>query len=124
MNSTDERRRRFRITIRVSGSERHALGQEAARCGITLSAYARNALLGTKPLRSARRPSVETTLLVSVLDRLGTIASAVHVISLLFAAKSGIAMPSIERDLLRSLTELRALRPVLLQALGKRGRVT
>jgi hypothetical protein len=124
MNSTDERRRRFRITIRVSPKERETLDQEAARCGITLSAYARNALLEAKPLRSARRPSVETALLVSVLDRLGTLASAIRAISLLFSVKSGVELPSIERDLLRSLTELRALRPVLLQALGKRGRAT
>lgn len=121
MDSPDERRR-FRITIRVSFPERQVLDHEAARCGITLSAFARNALLSVKPLRSARKPSVETALLVSVLDRLGIIASAVHAISPLFSAKSGVTLPSIERDLLRSLTELRALRPVLLQALGKRGR--
>jgi hypothetical protein len=124
MHSTDGQRRRFRITIRVSSTERQTLDQEAARCGITLSAYARNALLRAKPLRTARRPSVEITLLVSVLDRLGTIASAIRAISLLFSVKSGVELASIERDLLRSLTELRALRPVLLQALGKRGRPT
>ena len=71
MNSSDERQRRFRITIRLSLAERQMVDQAAARAGITRSSYARQVILGAKPPRSARRPSVDVCLLVSLLDRLG-----------------------------------------------------
>jgi hypothetical protein len=118
------RHRRFRITIRLSSAERRWLDQEAERCGITLSAFARNALLCVKPLRSARRPSAQTSLLVRILDRLGTVVSALRGISLQFTATLGEDLPSVQRELLRTLAELRALRPPLLQALGKRRHTT
>lgn len=121
MSPTDGRPRRFRITIRVSLSERQTVEAAASRTGITLSAYARHALLGAKPLRAARRPSVDVSLLVSVLDRLGGIASTMRAVSCLLSARAALALPSsMERDLARSLLELRALRPQLLRALGKR----
>lgn len=112
--------RRFRITFRVSELEHQALKAAADNSGLQLSSYVRAAVLSAKPLRSARRPSVETTLLVRILDRLGTIASTMRVLSLMFTAQSGMCLPNIERDLLRSLAELRSLRPELLQALGRR----
>jgi uncharacterized protein (DUF1778 family) len=112
--------RRFRITFRVSELEQSALRRAADRSGLQLSSYVRAAVLSVKPLRAARRPSVETTLLVRILDRLGTIASTVRALSLAFSVQSGVTLPTIERDLLRSLSELRALRPELLQGLGRR----
>ncbi|MCP3447321.1 hypothetical protein [Bradyrhizobium sp. CCGUVB14] len=121
MNPSDGRQRRFRITIRVSLSERLAVEAAATRSGITLSAYARHALLGAKPLRAARRPTVDISLLVSVLDRLGGIASTIRAVSCMLSARAADALPPfMERDLARSLTELRSLRPQLLRALGKR----
>lgn len=114
------RHRRFRITIRLSSAERRWLDQEAERCGITLSAFARNALLCVKPLRSARKPSVQISVLVRILDRLGVVVSALRGISLQIAATSGGVLPSVQRELLRTLAELRTLRLPLLQALGKR----
>lgn len=121
MTPNDGPQRRFRITIRVSLPERLSLDAAAVRCGITLSAYARHALLGAKPPRAARRPSVDSSLLVSVLDRLGGIATTMRAISCVLAAKTALALPeAMERDLARSLLELRTLRPQLLRALGKR----
>ena len=92
----------------------------ADRAGLEVSSYVRATVLDSKPLRSARKPSVETALLVKVLDRLGKIASTIRALSLIFSAQSGQAMPVVERDLSRSLVELRKLRPELLAALGKR----
>jgi len=121
MNPSDGRHRRFRITIRVSLPERQAIEGAATRCGITISAYARHALLGAKPPRAARRPSAEASLLVSLLDRLGGIATTMRAVSCLLSARTALSLPSsMERDLARSLSELRALRPQLLRALGKR----
>jgi uncharacterized protein (DUF1778 family) len=122
MNPSDGRQRRFRITIRVTAAERQTIDAAAARSSITRSAYARYALLGAKPLRAARRPSVDATMLVCVLDRLGNIASAVRALSITLSVKSGFEGLPIERDLSRTLAELRSLRPQLLQALGKRPR--
>ena len=120
MNPGDGRRRRFRITIRVSFAERAALDEAARRSGITLSAHARRTLVDAKPLRASRRPSVEASLLVSVLDRLGCIASNLSCIACTLQVGSPASLPSTERDLARSLVELRNLRPLLLQVLGKR----
>ncbi|WP_375414132.1 hypothetical protein [uncultured Bradyrhizobium sp.] len=120
MDTTSGRQRRYRITIRVSASERLGLDEAARRAGITLSAYARHALLGAKPLRAARRPSVEAALMVGLLDRLGGIASTMRALACMLNARTGETMPVLERDLSRSLIALRALRPQLLAALGKR----
>ncbi|WP_456777385.1 plasmid mobilization protein [Bradyrhizobium sp. USDA 3315] len=121
MSPSDGRQRRFRVTIRVSLSERQAVDAAASRSGITLSAYAQHALVNAKPLRAARRPSVDMSLLVSVLDRLGGIASTMRAISRLLSARAELALPSsMERDLARSLSDLRALRPQLIRALRKR----
>ncbi|WP_143270867.1 plasmid mobilization protein [Bradyrhizobium brasilense] len=120
MHHVGAERRRFRITFRVSALEHETLTTAADKSGLQLSSYVRAAALSAKPLRAARRPSVEATLLVRVLDRLGTIASTLRALSLLYSARSGTALPTIERDLLRSLSELRLLRPELLLALGRR----
>jgi uncharacterized protein (DUF1778 family) len=113
-------RRRFRITFRVSALEHQTLKAAADNSGLQLSSFVRATVLAAKPLRSARRPSVETVLLVKVLDRLGIIASSMRALLLVFTVRSGVALPAVERDLSRTLSELRALRPELLHALGKR----
>lgn len=121
MNSSDERHRRFRITIRLSLAERQTLDRAARRSGVTRSALVRQVLLGVKPPRAARRPSVELSILVSVLNRLGGIASALRAITGQLRARTSLALPEYaERELLNSLRDLRAIRPQLLRALGKR----
>ncbi|WP_156937032.1 hypothetical protein [Bradyrhizobium sp. WSM2254] len=120
MTSSDGQRRRFRITIRVSFAERAALDEAAREAGFTLSAHVRRVLVDAKPVRSSRRPSIEASLVVSLLDRLGCIASNLGRITCTLQVGSPASLPGIERDLARSLNELRSLRPLLLQALGKR----
>jgi hypothetical protein len=114
------RQRRFRITIRVSFNERNVIEEAASRTGVTVSAYARRVLLGTKPGRKARRPSIEAALLVNALDRLGCVASNLTRIAYTLQIGSAALLPGTERDLARSLAELRGLRPALLRALGLR----
>lgn len=116
--TTTREARRFRITIRITAGERQALLEAAQRACLTLSAHIRRLLTGARPPRAARRPPVEAALLVGALDRLGTIASTLTRIAC--TLQVGACLPGTERDLARSLTELRALRPILLQALGKR----
>src|SRR5262249_24546829 len=121
MKPTTGRQRRFRITIRLSLAERQTLDYAAKRSGITRSALVRQVLLGVKPPRAARRPSIELSILVSVLDRLGGIASSLRAISSQLMARTSLALPEYaERELLQTLRDLRYLRPQLLRALGKR----
>ncbi len=122
MNLTGDPIRRFRITIRVSARERSAVEAAASRAGISLSAYTRRILLHAKPLLAARRPSVEASLLVRVLDQLGRIGAGIRRIEV--ALENGPVPDSTGRDLARSLAVLRALRPVLLRALGRRAAAT
>lgn len=121
MESPSERQRRLRITVRVSRTERAALDAAAERSALTLSAYARAILTSAKPLPAARRPPVEAALLARVLGQLGKIGSNLNQIA--HAANSiasGVSlMPFSERELLRSLAELRTIRPQLLAALGR-----
>jgi hypothetical protein len=119
MTSAEEARR-FRITVRLSQDEWHAICEAASRSCLTLSAHVRRVLIGAKPPRAARRPSVEATMLVGVLDRLGCIASNLARIACMLQVGSSAMLPASERDLARSLNELRSLRPLLLQALGRR----
>lgn len=121
MKPGEGRPRRFRISIRVSLSERQSIDEAASRSGITRSAHMRHALFGAKPPRAARKPSAEARLLVSVLDRLGGIASTIRAVACVLNARGNVALPSLmERDLARAMLELRALRPQLLRALGAR----
>jgi Mobilization protein NikA len=120
MKSQVRRLRRFRISIRVSADERSSLQQGAVRAGLALSAYARLILFSAKPPRAARRPPVEVSLLVQTLDRLGVIASNLLQVTAAVQGDAFSLMPACERDLWRTLADLRALRPVLLKALGKR----
>jgi hypothetical protein len=116
--------RRFRITIRLSGIERQQLTEAAKRSGLTLSSYARSVLVGAKPQRAARRPAVETLLLVRALTRLGLIASALSDISAA-ARQAGTElclMPTTEREIARCLRELRPCRAQLMQALGRKAK--
>jgi hypothetical protein len=115
-----ERLRRFRITLRVTADERRSLAVAARRSGLCLSAYLRLALVRAKPVRAARRPAVETILLAAVLARLGEIATLLHQIAKAVSASGNPLMPSIERELLHTLTSLRGLRSALLRAMGRK----
>jgi uncharacterized protein (DUF1778 family) len=121
MNPTPDHVRRIRITFRVSALEHETLRGATARAGLSLSSYVRQALLEVKPPRSARRPTVEATSLADLLTCLGKLAEPLQQIATVANALSGNAsmLPSIERELLRCLRELRELRSVALRALGR-----
>jgi hypothetical protein len=126
MPPTSALRRRFRITIRLSGIERQHLSDSARRSGLTVSSYARAVLVGAKPLRAARRPVVETVVLARVLARLGIIASALSEIAAA-ARRAGnelTLMPSTERELAHCLRELRPCRSQIMRALGRKASLT
>jgi hypothetical protein len=122
MHPDQASRRRYRICFRVTALERQALDAAALKCGLKLSGYARAALVGAKPLRAARRPTVEAVLLARVLAKLGIIASSLGDIAA--AARSAgselTLLPSTERELAQCLRELRPCRSQLMRALGRK----
>lgn len=122
MTPTGAAHRRFRITIRLSEAERVSLDAAAQSACITLSAHVRRVLVHAKPEIMARRPSVETTLLARALGQLGKIGSNLNQIArAVNRTAQGLALaPFLERELLRSLSELRTSRRLLLDALGRR----
>jgi hypothetical protein len=115
-------KRRYRICFRVTAVERQILDAAALNCGLKLSGYARAALVGAKPTRAARRPTVETVLLARLLAKLGLIASSLGDIATA-ARRAGselTLLPSTERELAQCLRELRPCRSQIMRALGRK----
>jgi hypothetical protein len=115
-------RRRYRVTLRFSLAEKQALAAAALRSGLQVSAFIRLQILNAKPLRAARRPTVEKVLLARLLAKLGTIASCLADLAAAMRGRphNGDYLPSTERELSRRLSELGQCRAALMRALGRR----
>jgi hypothetical protein len=116
MNATHPRRF-CRMSLRVSTRERTTIETAAGRAGLCLSDYLRRIVLAAKPLRARRRPALEAVLAARLLAQLGAITSELRTIARQTAAQ---LMPIVERDLARSLRELRECRTRLLRDLGRK----
>jgi hypothetical protein len=121
MTTDSERQRRFRITIRLTKRELTNLSEAAERANACISSYARSVLAGTELPRVSKRAPVEAAQLARILGQFGKIGSNLNQIAHAVNAKAcGIElMPFVERELARSLFELRDARNVLLKALGR-----
>ena len=114
---TEQQERRFcRVSLRVSLREKSTIETAATRAGYCLSDYLRRVVLAAKPLRARRRPPLESYLAARLLVQLGAIASELRAI----ARAATELTPFIERELARSLDDLRDCRRWLLNALGRR----
>ncbi|WP_040620035.1 plasmid mobilization protein [Rhodovulum sp. PH10] len=114
--------RRFRITIRLSAAERAIIDAAAEKSRLTLSSHVRRILLAAKPHPSARRPCLDVSLLARILASLGKIGSALEQIAAVGLGDTDRSFIfSVQRELLRTLADLRACRSLLLEALGRRG---
>lgn len=110
-------RRRFRITLRLSATEFDELKAGAAGRNLCLSAFARTKLVGARLTKSARRPAQRNVLLASILGRIGAIADALKMIGVRLEADG--ALPSIQRDVLHVLGDLRRVNSELVQTLRR-----
>jgi uncharacterized protein (DUF1778 family) len=117
-----ERQRRFRITFRVSASERERLIAAAERAGLCISSFARCTLLDAEPMQADLRPAAKTIVLAQLLARLGGVAASLHqTAKQVNDASSSVRLaPIVERELLHSLSELRPIRYALLRAIGRK----
>ncbi len=116
MSHGSEKRVRNRILpIRLSDEEHAVIDEAAARAGLVVSSYARQALLGAPAPRQVRRPAVERRELVRLLGELGHIGGNLN--QLAKAANSGVIVYQGEIDAaLHGLTEAR---DAILKALGR-----
>jgi hypothetical protein len=123
-SGSERRRRRLRLSIRFSEHEFSGLATLARRAGYTLSSYARLILLGTKPLRSARRPPIETELLARTLGQLGKIGSNINQIAHVLnrGRETDPSPSSLAIEISEFLNDLREARRTLMTALGRKVR--
>jgi hypothetical protein len=122
MTLLPERRRGRRISVRLSPPEHDRLDAFATRTGLTLSAFVRQVLTGAKPPRAARRPPVEKVMLGRLLAELGTLTEKLTTLLSVAARDRADTVIVIERDLRRTLADLRGAASTVLAALGRTGR--
>ena len=120
-SGSEARRRHLRLSIRFTEQELSALAAKARHTGFALSSYARFVLVGTKPLRTARRPTVEKELLARTLGQLGKIGSNINQIARVLnrSPETASALTSMATELTAVLDDLRALRAAVMKALGR-----
>lgn len=116
------------FTIRLSEDERSLLEREAGK--LSLSAHIRKKLLGNaalprrggKPSRKQRKPYVDHVVIGKVLGLLGQSELALNMRSLAKAASMGAlpVTPEIVEELQKACADIRAMRDMLVRALGVR----
>lgn len=123
-SGSERRRRHLRLSIRFSEQELTELAATARRAGFLLSSYARLILVGTKPLRSARRPTVETDLLARTLGQIGKIGSNLNQIAHVLnrGNETDPSPASLAIEIAEFLNDLREVRLLLMTALGRKVR--
>jgi hypothetical protein len=112
---SETRIRNKHLTIRFSAEERAAVDEAAERAGLTSGSYARQVLLGAPAPRQVRRPPVEKRELVRLLGLFGNVSSNMNQIGRL--ANFGEGVDPV--DFKNAMTDLRTMRDVVLEALGR-----
>ncbi len=112
-SGSENRRKSFPVTTRYSPEEYAELEDAASQHGLTRASYQRVQSLAKPKTRSTRRAPIERELLAKVVGQLGKIGSNLNQIA--HAANMEITLRS---ELGSALAELRALLPVLRNAMG------
>ena len=107
-------RRTGHITIRLSAEERAQIDERAARSGLMVGSYVRQAVFGAPMPRQVRRPPVEQRELARLLGQLGHIGGNLNQL----AHHANAGRPE-WRELKNALAELHAVRDAILTALGR-----
>lgn len=120
-SGSETRRRHLRLSIRFTEQELAALAAKARHAGFAPSSYARFVLVGTKPLRAARRPTIEKELLARTLGQLGKIGSNLNQVARVLnrSPESASPLAAMATEIVAALGDLRALRAAIMTALGR-----
>lgn len=114
-SGSEMRQRQRRITFRLAAHEYSEVETKAERAGVSLGAFIRVAVLDAPTTRAVRRPPVEKAALAQVLGQLGRVGGNLHQI----ARHLNFGHIEAAADLPKALEELRAMKAVLMQALGR-----
>lgn len=114
-SGTEKRVRSGVLPVRLAADERAAVEAAAERAGLTVSSYARQAMLGAPAPRQVRRPPVEKRELVRLLGEVGKIGGNLNQLSK--AVNTGVLVYG--GDLDAALAGVREVRDAILRALGR-----
>jgi hypothetical protein len=108
--------RKHFIAVRCTAQEHGAIGEAAARAGLSVGAFLRAQALGQPGPRSVRRPPVERKELARLLGHLGKLGSNVNQIARV--ANTTRSLPSWS-ELAEIRHEVSQMRAALMKALGR-----
>lgn len=114
-SGTEKRIRDSVLPVRLSVDERAAVEAAAEKAGLTVSSYARQAMLGAPAPRQVRRPPVERRELARLLGELGKIGGNLN--QLARTANTGTLVYGGEIE--AALGGLQEVRGAILAALGR-----
>ncbi len=114
-SGTEKRIRDGVLPVRLAAEERAAVDAAAERAGLTVSSYARQAMLGAPAPRQVRRPPVEKKELARLLGEVGKIGGNLNQIAR--AVNTGVVVPNTKID--EALDGLQTVRDAILKALGR-----
>jgi hypothetical protein len=103
------------VTTRYDLEEFEQLQEAASRAGLTPASFQRVQSLAAPKTRSTRRAPVEREMLAKVLGQLGKVGGNINQIAR--HARLGFGVTS---EVEEELAALRALRPLLMEALGRK----
>jgi hypothetical protein len=112
---SEVRQRQHRITFRVAAHEYSEIEAKAERIGVSLGAFIRVSVLEAPTTRAVRRPPVEKAALAQLLGQIGRVGGNLHQI----ARHLNFGNVEAAADLPEALEDLRAMKAVLMRALGR-----
>lgn len=112
---SETRKRSIPVTSRYDEIEFAELEEAASRAGLTRASYQRVQSLKEPKTRSTRRAPIERELLAKVYGQLGKIGSNLNQI-----ARAAHLDRAERADIAMAVAEVRAIVPVILEALGKK----
>lgn len=114
-SGSESRKRQKFARFRCTAEEKARLEARAEQAGMDVSDYMRMCCLGTEPLRAARRPPLEVTVLAQLRGELGKNGSNLNQIA---AALNSRGLPV--GDIPLAVTEVREVAAKIDKALGRR----
>ncbi len=112
---SETRKKARMVTTRYDLEEFEQLQEAASRAGLTPASFQRVQSLAAPKTRSTRRAPVEREMLAKVLGQLGKVGGNINQIAR--HARLGFGVTS---EVEEELAALRALRPLLMEALGRK----
>jgi putative N-acetylmannosamine-6-phosphate epimerase len=112
---SEKRQRQKCLSVRCNAEEHQALQSRADLAGLSLSGYLRHTILETEPPRQSFRPVKDHEKLAVLLASVGRIGNNINQLAHIANTGSWPETASLEE----ACTQIRAMRDLLIEALGK-----